>query len=65
MLPKSKSRGSQGFTASLAIANMRLPGMRRVGILLHVQSRILALVLLTTEHYGHAQFPGSPLLGDS
>ncbi len=31
MLGKSKSRWPQGFTASLAVANMRLPGMRRVG----------------------------------
>ena len=42
---------------------MHPPGMRRAGILLHVQSSTPALVLLTTEHYGYAQFPRRPLLG--
>ena len=37
MLPRSKLKGSERFTICLAVANMRLPGIRRVGIL-YVQS---------------------------
>ena len=66
MLDKSKSRWPQSFTASLAVANMRLPGMRRVGILLHGQPLFPGP---RSTHYGallgHAQFPRRPLLGCS
>jgi hypothetical protein len=37
MLPRSKLKGSEGFTSCLAVANMRLSACQRVGIL-YVQS---------------------------
>ena len=49
MLGKLKSRGSQGFIIGLAVANMHLQGMRRVGVL-QVQFLFPALLLLTIEN---------------
>jgi len=45
MLGKLKSRGTQRFIIGLPVANMHLPGMRRVGVLL-VQFLFPALLLL-------------------
>jgi hypothetical protein len=50
MLGKSKSRGSLGFTASLVVANMRLSGMRRVGILSMSNLFFPALFLLIMKN---------------
>ena len=50
MLGKSKSRGSLGFTAGLVVANMRLSGMRRVGILSMSNLFFPALFLLIMKN---------------
>jgi len=44
MLRELKLRGSQGFIIGLPVANMHLPGMRRVGVL-QVQFLFPALLL--------------------
>jgi hypothetical protein len=63
MLGKLKSRGSQGFIIGLQVANMRLPGMRRVGVLyVHFSSRPFFFYSHQGEQ-GYAQFPRTRLLG--
>jgi hypothetical protein len=62
MLGKLKSRGSQGFNIGLPVANMHLPGMRRVGVL-HVQFLLPALLLLTIENKDMLSFREDLLAG--